>query len=86
MLHDFSESLGIAYQINDDLEDEMDPSVPSAMSAMRHSHPEMTEESIRESLTLLSASYRNNALETIERSENTELKRLLFQITGKILK
>ena len=86
MLHDFSESLGIAYQINDDLEDEMDPSVPSAMSAMRHSHPEMTEESIRESLTLLSASYRNNALETIKRSENTELKRLLFQITGKILK
>ena len=86
ILHDFSGSLGIAYQINDDLDDEMDPSVPSALSAMRHSHPEMTEECIRENLTLLSASYRNNALEAIERSGSPELKRLLFQITGKILK
>ena len=86
ILHDFSESLGIAYQINDDLDDAMDPSVPSALSAMRHSHPGMSEEEIRESLSLQSRSYRDKALEAVERSGSPELKRLLFQITGKILK
>lgn len=86
ILHDFSQALGIAYQINDDLEDDRDSSVPSAISAMRYANPDLSEESIRESLKQLSDSYRNSALESLERSESTELKRLLFQVTGKILK
>lgn len=86
ILHDFSQALGIAYQINDDLEDDRDSSFPSALWAMRCENPDMTDAQIRESLTRLSANYRNSALEALERSESTELKRLLFQVTGKILK
>ncbi len=66
-LHRYSDALGIAYQLLDDLED--------GGMATAIDHP-------RE----LAEHYHREALEALHDITNTELKRLLFRVTKKILK
>lgn len=68
MMQTFSDALGIAYQLKDDLDDEV--------SAM-HGRKEMW--------TRLLADYHQRALDAIGNLKELELKRLLYQITERIL-
>ncbi len=70
LLADYSEALGIAYQLRDDLEDEPDdaPALP------------------REKAVELAEKYRRRATEIAEQVNGAELRRLLFRVTERILK
>lgn len=65
-LHRYSDALGIAYQLLDDLED-------GGMATSIDSPRELAEQ------------YHREALEALHDITNTELKRLLFRVTQKIL-
>ena len=86
VLHQYSEALGIAYQLRDDLEDidaEQTPK-PSAPYALQSNNPNATKDEIKEKLTQLADDYHTQALATLGRVKQAELKRLLFQVTEKI--
>lgn len=68
MLQDFSEALGIAYQLKDDLEDEV---------------KDMGEK--QELWKRLLSQYHQQALDALDNLKEMELKRLLYQLTEKIL-
>lgn len=86
----YSEALGIAYQLNDDLTDYKEDNViahrPSAIRALQEENPEWTVEQIVEETQRLSEEYHQKALNELGFIDNLELKRLLFQVTEKILK
>lgn len=88
VLKDYSEALGISYQLNDDLEDDLSDNVkarrPSALYAYRMQHPECPEEDVVQALRTLSEQYHQTALNVLGKVNNLELKRLLFQVTEKI--
>ena len=86
MLHDYSEALGIAYQLKDDLEDVSQDRSPSAVFALRHEHPDWSEEAVKEELNGMIDQYKQQALDTLNDLDCLELKRLLYQVTEKILK
>lgn len=72
ILHNYSRALGIAYQLQDDLEDAgagnpSDSSPPAVLAAMAEQ-------------------YHKEALEALRELSNMELKRLLFRVTQRILK
>ncbi len=73
-LHDYSEALGIAYQLGDDIEDADD-------QAARLS-PRIAQAQVAE----LAADYRARAFAIVDDLREPELKRLLMRVTGQILK
>lgn len=90
VLKDYSEALGIAYQLNDDIDDDYDDTTvanrPSAIYAYRKEHPEKTHEEVIDDLRSLSERYHQDALNILGKVQSLELKRLLFQTTEKIRK
>ena len=86
MLHDYSEALGIAYQLKDDLEDVSQDRSPSAIFALRHEHPDWSDEAVKAELNGMIDQYKQQALDTLNDLDCLELKRLLYQVTEKILK
>ena len=86
LLHNYSEALGIAYQLKDDLEDIGQDRSPSAAFALRHEHPEWSDDRIKEELNGMIDQYKQQALDALNDLDCLELKRLLYQVTEKILK
>ena len=86
MLHNYSEALGIAYQLKDDLEDVSQDRSPSAVYALRHEHPEWSDEAVKDELSGMIDQYKQQALDALNDLDCLELKRLLYQVTEKILK
>ncbi|MCR5158119.1 MAG: polyprenyl synthetase family protein [Prevotella sp.] len=86
MLHSYSEALGIAYQLKDDLEDDGEDCSPSAIFALHNEHPDWSDEVVREALSGMIDRYKQQALDALDDLDCLELKRLLYQVTEKILK
>lgn len=88
VLHEYSEALGIAYQLKDDLED-TSATVKGGLSiidALRCENAGDTEAELREKAMRMADDFHRRVLCILGQVENLELKRLLFQITEKILK
>ncbi len=97
MLKNYSEALGIAYQLKDDLEDfvqdnpqlSMDngqlPPRPTAALALKTEHPTWSTEEVKVELQRLTDLYHQQALDALTELDELELKRLLYQVTEKIL-
>ena len=86
VLHNYSVALGIAYQLKDDLEDESKDRSPSAIFALRNEHPDWSDEAVKAELKGLTDHYKQEALDALNDLDCLELKRLLYQVTEKILK
>lgn len=86
VLHQYSEALGIAYQLRDDLDDigTEQTSKPSAPYAIQQENPDASPEEIAEMLEQLAEDYHTQALATLGKVRQAGLKRLLFQVTEKI--
>lgn len=87
VLHNYSEALGIAYQLKDDLADiyREQTEKPSAVHAMRMQYPDASDEDIKNKVNVLIEDYHTRALSSLAEIDSFELKRLLFQATEKIL-
>ena len=98
MLTAYSEALGIAYQLKDDLEDfvqdngewtiqnpQSTMSRPTAVLALRTEHPAWSQEEVKNELQRLTDLYHQQALDALTELDELELKRLLYQVTEKIL-
>lgn len=87
VLHNYSEALGIAYQLKDDLADinGEHTSKPSAVHALRLQYPDASDEEIKDKVAALVEEYHTRALTSLAEIDDFELKRLLFQATEKIL-
>ena len=113
MLKAYSEAIGIAYQLKDDLEDlsqdsersevkgqrskvegqnslSPNPSTlntppPSAVYALRCMHPEWSDDEIRQEIKEMVGRYKQQALDSLIELDCLELKRLLYQVTEKIV-
>lgn len=89
MLKNYSEALGVAYQLKDDLEDDTQPSTsssrPTAVLALQTEHPTWSQEEVKEELQRLTDLYHQRALDALNEMDELELKRLLYQVTEKIL-
>ena len=95
VFHRYSEALGIAYQLQDDLSDfhaEEDGSfeLSAIKAAMAELPADMELEErlkiARQRVQDLADEYHHEALASLEHIQNVELKRLLFRVTHKILK
>ena len=91
MLTTYSEALGIAYQLKDDLEDfnenenaQLAPR-PTAVLALKCEHPDWSREEVKTELLRLTDLYRQQAFDALTGLDVLELKRLLYQVTEKIL-
>lgn len=88
-LSTYSRHLGIAYQLNDDIEDclqdDGEQRRPSAILALLSEHKEWTREEAIEEVRRLVEHHHQLALNTLGKVDCLELKRLLFQVTEKIL-
>lgn len=84
-LHRYSRAMGIAYQLQDDMED-FDPDAvqPSAVRAAGDTQP--TTEAAIEQVRQMAEHYYKEALNALHEVRNMELKRLLFRVTQRILK
>ena len=93
ILKNYSEALGIAYQLKDDLEDDEDQwskvenqkSRPTAVLALQTEHPTWSQEEVKAELQRLTDHYHQQALDALNGMDELELKRLLYQVTEKIL-
>ena len=89
MLKNYSEALGIAYQLKDDLEDDAQDNQlachPTAVLALRNEHPTWSKEEIKTELQRLTTLYHQQALDALTELDELELKRLLYQVAEKIL-
>jgi len=89
MLKAYSEALGIAYQLKDDLEDFQQDHVlashPSAVLALQMEHPAWSDDDVKAELQRLTDLYHQQALDVLNDLDELELKRLLYQVTEKIL-
>lgn len=87
VLHNYSEALGIAYQLEDDLDDISDEHTdkPSAVHALRKQYPDASDDDIKNKVSALAEDYHTRALASLSEIDSFELKRLLFQATEKIL-
>ena len=87
MLHRYSENLGIAYQLKDDLHDISDEHTdkPSAVKALQLEHPQATTNEIEAMVSHLANEDHTRALTALGHIDSFELKRMLFQATEKIL-
>ena len=87
-LHDYSEALGIAYQLKDDMSDinSEHTAKPSAVYALRLQFPGISDEEIRDKMLAMVEEYQTRALASLAEIDSFELKRLLFQATERILR
>lgn len=89
VLKDYSEALGVAYQLKDDLDDYQEDNViahrPSAICALQNEHEDWEVEKVIEEVKNMLEEYHLRALNALGGVKNVELKRLLFQVTEKIL-
>ena len=87
-LHDYSEALGIAYQLKDDMSDidSEHTAKPSAVYALRLQFPGISDEEIRDKMSAMVEEYQTRALASLAEIDSFELKRLLFQATERILR
>ena len=94
MLKAYSEAIGIAYQLKDDLEDLSQdfPSGagggaqhPSAVYALRCMHQKWSDDEIRQEINQMVCKYKQQALDSLIELDCLELKRLLYQVTEKIV-
>ena len=87
VLHNYTEALGIAYQLEDDLKDIDDEHTakPSAVHALRMQDSDATNDDIKNKISALADDYHTRALASLADIDSFELKRLLFQATEKIL-
>lgn len=87
VLHQYSEALGIAYQLKDDLADFDDElfEKPSAVQALKMQYAGASADEIKAKITSLADDYHTRALTSLAEIDSFELKRLLFQATEKIL-
>ena len=89
MLRNYSEALGIAYQLKDDLEDFVEDNEVacrlSAALALITEHPAWSQEEVKAELKRLTDLYHQQALDALTDLDELELKRLLYQVTEKIL-
>ena len=91
MLKTYSEALGIAYQLKDDLEDfaqdnSLSSTRPTAALALQTEHPTWSQEEVKDELQRLTDLYHQQALDALTDLDELELKRLLYQVTERILK
>lgn len=90
MLKAYSEALGIAYQLKDDLEDFTQDNElalrPSAVYALRCMHTDWSDDDVKEEMKQMIGKYKQTALDALDELDCLELKRLLYQVTEKILK
>lgn len=77
MLQAFSQALGIAYQLKDDLEDELAASPQGSDQASRADRADLWRSLLDQ--------FHQQALDALDELKELELKRLLYQITEKIL-
>ncbi|MDO4992731.1 MAG: hypothetical protein Q4E26_07220, partial [Prevotellaceae bacterium] len=59
---------------------------PSAVYALRCMHPQWNDEEVRTEIETMVGDYKQKALDTLNDLDCLELKRLLYQVTEKILK
>jgi geranylgeranyl pyrophosphate synthase len=89
MLKAYSDALGIAYQLKDDLEDFVQDNQlahrPSAVLALQTEHPTWSQEEVKTELQRMTDLYHQQALDALNGMDELELKRLLYQVTEKIL-
>ena len=101
ILRTYSEALGIAYQLKDDLEDFVQDNCPlptancqlstvssqrpTAVQALQTEHPAWSEEDVKTELQRLTDLYHQQAIDALNGLDQLELKRLLYQVTEKIL-
>jgi len=89
-LSDFSRFLGISYQIRDDIIDchkdiRVDDSVPSIIEVLMQQNDLPQSDALKMAHSLLEEN-RNNALDSLKTVKLFNLKRLLFQVTHRLLK
>jgi len=89
ILKQYSEVLGLAYQLLDDCDDmkadTLQANRPSAVAALKAQHPEWSNEEQKNAVRKMADEYHDRALFVLADIDNLELKRLLFQVTEKIL-
>jgi geranylgeranyl pyrophosphate synthase len=87
-LHDYSEALGISYQLKDDMFDidSEHTAKPSAVYALKLQFPGISDEEIRDKMSAMVEEYQTRALASLAEIDSFELKRLLFQATERILR
>ena len=108
ILQTYSDALGIAYQLKDDLEDfvqdKRQPSTlnsqpstlncqlstvtsqrPTAVLALQTEHPTWSDEDVLAELQRLTDLHHQQALDALNGLDQLELKRLLYQVTEKIM-
>ena len=71
--------------LEDFLDDNELSSRPSAVLALRTEHPAWDDEQVKEELQRLVDMYHQQALDALTDLDSLELKRLLYQVTEKIL-
>jgi geranylgeranyl pyrophosphate synthase len=86
VLSRYARSLGIAYQLRDDLEDASKDSCPTAVQAALTEPHISGMKAAKEYVRDLADDYHSEALAVLGELTNVELKRLLFRITHRILK
>ena len=90
MLSAYSDALGIAYQLKDDLEDytqdRQQVTHPTAVLALQTEHPTWNQEEVKAELQRMTDLYHQQAIDALNGLEQLELKRLLYQVTERILK
>ena len=89
MLKAYSDALGVAYQLKDDLEDFVQDNQlahrPSAVLALQTEHPTWSQEDVKTELQRMTDLYHQQALDALNGMDELELKRLLYQVTERIL-
>lgn len=90
ILSAYSDALGIAYQLKDDLEDyvqdHQQATHPTAVLALQTEHPTWNQQEVQAELQRMTGLYHQQAIDALNGLEQLELKRLLFQVTERILK
>ena len=90
MLSAYSDALGIAYQLKDDMEDHAQDrrktTHPTAVLALQTEHPTWNQREVPAELQRMIDFYHQQAIDALNGLEQFELKRLLYQVTERILK
>lgn len=89
ILSEYSEAIGIAYQMRDDLDDYVEDNEkahrPSIVLAVKTEHEDWKKDEIVCEVERMIAEYTRKAQDIVEKIEIVELKRLLMLVNGKIL-
>lgn len=84
IFHRYADSLGISYQLLDDLEDTADNPASAVDCLMRKN--DVDRETARSEIATLYESYRTQTYDILERITDPPLKIAMYRLTGKVLK